>query len=69
MEEIMFYVVQYGMYLLYAIGGFILIKSLISQVLKQYHSNWNALIEDFNFSTQEFYQLLREELKNQVLRN
>lgn len=65
MNDIMFYATRYGMYLLYAILGIVLIKTLISQILKNYHSNWNTLLDGFNFSTQEFYSLLREELKKQ----
>lgn len=40
------------------------IISLFKKTLKEYHSRWNTLINDFGFSSQEFYTMLREELKS-----
>lgn len=40
------------------------IISLFKKTLKEYHSRWNTLINDFEFSSQEFYTMLREELKS-----
>lgn len=62
MREFTVYLIRYGMYAIYAIIIFIIIKRLLSSSIKQYHSNWNTLIDDFNFSTNDFYKLLREEL-------
>lgn len=31
--------------------------------IKVYHSNWNVLIDDFKYSTVDFYTLFKEELK------
>ena len=42
----------------------VFIISLFKKTLKEYHSRWSTLINEFEFSTQEFYKLLREELKS-----
>jgi len=43
----------------------ILVIAALSKAKKIYHSNWNTLIDDFNFSTQEFYNRLKIEFKGQ----
>lgn len=68
MNEILYYTIQYGTYVLYAIGLFLILKFIFSSLFKNYHSNWNTLIDNFNFSTQEFYKLLKEELQNQGIK-
>ena len=42
----------------------VFIISLFKKTLKEYHSRWNTLINNFEFSSQEFYAMLREELKS-----
>ena len=69
MNTIINYVSEFGLIVLVVLILFFTIKSLISQILKNHHSNWNTLLDGFNFSTQEFYTLLREELKNQSINN
>ena len=69
MNTIINYVSEFGLIVLAVIILFFTIKSLISQILKNHHSNWNTLLDGFNFSTHEFYTLLREELKNQSINN
>jgi len=61
MREFTFYIMQYGKYAIYGILAFIVLKKIFSSLTKQYHSNWNILIDDFNFSTTDFYKLLQEE--------
>jgi len=68
MNEILFYITRYGMYLLYGLIAFLILKSIFSASLKSYHSRWNTLIDNFNFSTKEFYKLLKEELENQGIK-
>ena len=68
-NETLFELINYGMYVLYGIVLFLIIKFLIASVLKQHHSNWNTLIDGFDFSTQEFYELLKEELQKQGITN
>ncbi|MGJ8665144.1 MAG: hypothetical protein ACSHW7_02160 [Patiriisocius sp.] len=65
MNEVLYYITIYGMYLLYALILFLVLKFIFSSLFKNYHSNWNTLIDDFNFSSQEFYKLLKVELHNQ----
>jgi hypothetical protein len=68
MNEILFYITRYGMYLLYGLIAFLILRSIFSASLKSYHSRWNTLIDNFNFSTKEFYKLLKEELENQGIK-
>lgn len=51
-------------YFLYIVLIIIVLVFILSKKIENYHSRWNTLIDDFNFSTQEFYQLLKEELLN-----
>lgn len=36
---------------------------IFSRRLKNHHSNWNTLVDDFQYPTVDFYKLLKEELK------
>ena len=68
MNEILFYAIRYGMYILYGLIAFLILKSIFSTSLKNHHSHWNTLIDDFNFSTKEFYKLLKEDLESQGIK-
>lgn len=68
MNEILLYITRYGMYSLYGLIAFLILKSIFSASLKSYHSRWNTLMDNFNFSTKEFYKLLKEELENQGIK-
>ncbi len=46
-----------------------LILILFYRIAKQYHSNWNFLIDDLQFSTQEFYELLKKELHSNNIKS
>lgn len=39
------------------------------RIHKQYHSNWNVLIDNLQFSTQEFYDLLKKELHSNNIKS
>jgi len=65
MDNILFYLTYYGIYLIYGLITFLILKSIFSATLKNYHSRWNTLIDKFNFSTEEFYQLFKKELLSQ----
>ncbi len=69
MDEILRYVIFYGTYLIYLILIILILKFIFSRTLKNYHSRWNTLLDEFNFSTQEFYKLLGEELQNQGIKS
>ena len=69
MNEILFYITRYGIYLLYGLVTFLILKSIFSASIKDHHSHWNTLIDNFNFSTPEFYKLLKEDLENQGIKH
>jgi len=61
--------------LIYIIGGLlepiliivfaiVILSMILGKNKKVYHSHWNTLIENFDFSTKEFYQLLISELES-----
>lgn len=36
---------------------------------KDFHSNWNTLLDNFSHSTEDFYELLKQELSNRGIKN
>ena len=44
--------------------SFFVIKGLLRSNFKKHHSHWNTLLDNFSFSTQEFYNLLKEDLQD-----
>jgi len=64
MNEITFYLMRYGMYAIYGIVAFLFLKFIFSKTLKNHHSNWNTLIDNFEYSPKEFYQRLKTELES-----
>lgn len=69
MSEIIMYIMAYGTIALWIIITIFIFKFLFRSILKQYHSNWNTLIDNFDFSPKEFYQRLGEELQSHGIRN
>ena len=63
MNEITFYLMKYGMYLIYGILAFLVLKFIFSKTLKNHHSRWNTLIDNFEYSPKEFYSKLKIELE------
>ncbi|MCP4181167.1 MAG: hypothetical protein GY756_25670 [bacterium] len=59
MEEIL----HYGIYVIYGLLIFFILKTVFSSPIKNHHSSWNTLIDDFNFSSQKFYELLKEDIE------
>lgn len=53
---------RYGMYLLYFLLFIFIVKLIFKTTLKLYHSNWNTLINNFEFSTEAFYKHFKKEL-------
>lgn len=68
MNEVYNILILYGTYFLYLIGSIFILRLLFSLNLKNYHSNWNTLVDNFNFSSEEFYHQLREELDSQGIK-
>jgi len=62
MNEILHYATRYGILLLQLLVAFLILKFIFSSTLKDYHSRWNTLIDDFNYSSEDFYNLLKEDL-------
>lgn len=48
---------------------FLVIWFLLKRKIDNLHSHWNTLIEGFNYSTQEFYNLLENEIQNHDIEN
>lgn len=57
------------MYPIYGIIIVFIIKHIVSELLKNYHSNWNTLIDNFDYSPKEFYKLLKVELESHGITN
>ncbi len=68
MQEFLYYLIVYGMYLVYAILIFIVLRLIFRAVIKTHHSNWSHLIDGFNFSSEEFYERLKQELHAQGIK-
>lgn len=64
MNDLLFYLSRYGMYLIYGIALLLFIKLILSKKIKNYHSRWNTLIDNFEYSPKEFYALLKTELES-----
>lgn len=47
----------------------LMIKYFITELLKSYHSNWNTLIDNFDYSPKEFYAKLKVELESHGVKN
>ncbi len=47
---------------LYYVIFLLLIYFLLKRTRKEFHSHWNTLIDDFEFSTESFYKHLKKEL-------
>ena len=62
MDEFLRYAPYYGILVLQAIVVLLILKFIFSSTFKNFHSKWNTLIDDFNFSSEDFYKLLKEEL-------
>lgn len=55
--------------ILWGIIIFLIIKYFITELLKNYHSNWNTLIDNFDYSPKEFYAKLKIELESHGVKN
>jgi len=65
MRNIEYFLYNFGTYIVYGLLIFVILKILFGGLFKIYHSNWNTLIDNFNFSTEEFYQRFKKELLSQ----
>ncbi len=42
-----------------------IISKIFGKSIENYHSHWNTLIDNFNFSSEEFFKRLQTELQSQ----
>mgnify|MGYP000489423118 CR=1 FL=1 len=64
MNEILYYLTQFGTYAIAIIFIIILMQFIFGKKLKTYHSRWNTLIDNFEYSPKEFYARLKTELES-----
>lgn len=69
MRDLEYFFIQYGLYVLYGLLVFLLVRLLLKKTLKNHHSRWYTLLDDFSYSSQDFYQQLIEELQAQGVKN
>jgi len=62
-------IIYYGTYLIYALIIFLILKFIFNESLKNYHSRWNTLIDNFEYSPKEFYSRLKTELESHGISN
>ncbi len=62
MNDIFRLLMQYGMFIIYILIFFGILKLLLGAGIKFYHSHWNTLINNFEYSTEEFYLKFKKEL-------
>lgn len=55
--------------LLIAIAAVVIIVLIVGKKEATLHSNWNTLIDKFDYSSKEFYALLRKELESRGVEN
>ena len=51
-------------YLIYGVIIYFIIKAIFSSTIGHYHSHWNTLIDNFEYSSKEFYERLKTELES-----
>ena len=64
MDQFLRYATVYAFHALQLIVILLIIKFIFSSTVKNFHSRWSTLIDDFNFSSEDFYNLLKEELES-----
>ncbi len=67
MDEILSNIMHFGMYLVYAFIIFIVFKILFSKKAQNIHSHWSTLLNNFNYSSKDFYKSLRDELDSKKI--
>jgi len=63
MIDIIFAIINIVVYLSFLLFVGLAIYYIIKTNLENYHSNWNTLLDDFKYSTKDFYALVEEEIK------
>lgn len=60
---------QYSEIIMVFVLPIIILIFILRKKKKSYHSHWNTLIEGFQYSTQDFYELVEAELYNHEVEN
>lgn len=68
MNDFLFDYAIYGLYFICGIIAFIILRGIFKMSILLPHSNWNHLLDGFNFSTKEFYERLKKELHSQGIK-
>lgn len=68
MNDFFNFLEEYYYFGIIALATFFVIKGLLRSTFKKHHSHWNTLLDNFSFSTQEFYNLLKEDLQGQGIK-
>ncbi|WP_335973303.1 hypothetical protein [Gaetbulibacter jejuensis] len=69
MRELEYFFENYGIGLITLIVVFVFIRVLFKSNAKNYHSRWNTLIDNFSYSSEDFYKQLIEELQSHGIKN
>ncbi len=69
MDYIFNYIIYYGKNIIFLGIILFIISKIVGKNIENYHSHWNTLIDNFNFSSEEFYKLLQTELQSQGINN
>ena len=64
MNDIIYFITNNAMEIISILIVFLILKFVFGKQLKTHHSNWNTLIDNFEYSSKEFYQRLAVELKS-----
>jgi hypothetical protein len=64
LNELYYFFLYDGILFIEVLIVILVIRLILKSSIKDYNSHWNTLIDDFKFSTKEFYSLLVSELKS-----
>ena len=64
MNDIIYFITNNAMDIICILIVFLILKFVFGKRLKTHHSNWNTLIDDFQYSSKGFYERLAVELKS-----
>lgn len=68
MNDFINFIEEYYYIVIIVLATFFILKAIFRSNFKNHHSRWNTLLDGFTFSTQEFYNLLKEDLNSQGIK-
>lgn len=63
MNEIIYLLTNLPKFIFYPLIAYLIIQFIFRNLGKENHSNWRTIINDFNFSVSDFYEILKAEFK------